>query len=94
MTTSPAPWRTIGCLVVDAKGTNLGMAYAVKPPATFQGNVRLMAAAPELLAALKETTRLLGMVSDFGTASGGEHPDLQNQALVAAGMAIGKAEGA
>ena len=34
-----------------------------------------------LLEALKRVTHALGLVGDFGTATEGDHPDLQNHAL-------------
>lgn len=42
----------------------------------------LIAAAPSLLKALKDTTKALGLIHDFGTATEGVgHPDMQNRAL-------------
>lgn len=49
-------------------------------------------AAPELLAALEAVTAALGLVDDFGTATG-ENPDMQNRALDAAIEAMAKAKG-
>ena len=47
-------------------------------------HARLLAAAyllPEVREALRDLHRALGAIDDYPTASGGEHPDVQNRAL-------------
>lgn len=90
---TPGPWRAAGDAVITADGRWEICASGDWGGIISDANARLIAAAPDLLEALKKVTKALVMVTDFGTATGGAHPDIQNEALDASRTVQAKAEG-
>ena len=60
---------------------------------TRLANARLIAAAPDLLAALQKARAALALVEHWDAGTGGAHPDIHNGALDDAADAIAKATG-
>ena|SRR5580765_6125700 len=92
---TPGPWGAYnlskGNIAIETR-EGVRVANASGDTCDVEANARLIAAAPELLAALKAAYSALALIDDFGTATG-ENPDVQNAALDQARAAIAKAEG-
>jgi hypothetical protein len=93
---SPAPWKSELCALTDANGQKLATIHGKRTMAseTVTANARLIAAAPELLAALRWTLRHVEGLYDECAASG--DTDEENPwwpTVKAARAAIAKATG-
>jgi|688.fasta_scaffold591235_3 hypothetical protein len=83
--TKPGVWAGP---VVKADGGNKGVAFVVGPPAVDEANARLIASAPELLAALK---RLLPLWEE-AIGYEADYMDMANFARAAIETAEGRSE--
>ena len=98
MTHTPGPWYAEGSDIGSAENITVGVAIAGRTDdgyishAQVQANANLMAAAPELLAALRRTVSLLQYASTDGGIHGcnfDEWLEMQPECIAA----IAKAEG-
>lgn len=83
---TPAPWTAIGATIHDADGLQLATVQSMLPPAEAAANMRLIAAAPELLTQLARMVECLAVASDDDA-----YEDEINAAIAAIAAARGEA---
>lgn len=93
MSHTPGPWRQDGRLVIDTRDDAVAMVNVAREVTTAHADARLIAVAPDLLAALRDAQTAFRKIGERRYHTERDAHDIAREADKAISAAIAKAEG-